>query len=83
MDQAKCLLCEQEGNSRVGAKHVPGYDFDVCWKHWEENWDGWERRYEKVILEHLAEKGIPVPRRDKNGLLPRDDEGQGLAADCL
>ena len=72
MEYPKCLLCEQEGNSRVGAKHVPGYEFDVCWKHWEENWDGWERRYEKRILEYFKSRGIRAPRRDEKGALPRE-----------
>jgi len=83
MEYPKCLLCEQEGNSRVGAKHVPGYEFDVCWKHWEENWDGWNRQYEKKILEFLKSRGIREPRRDPRGMLPREYVRNSAPAKCI
>jgi len=83
MDNPKCLLCEQEGNSRVGAKHVPGYEFDVCWKHWEENWDGWNRQYEKRILEFLKSHDIKEPRRDPKGMLPREYVRSSAPAKCM
>jgi hypothetical protein len=42
---------------------------DLCW---EGNWDGWAPHYEDVLLKHLKEKGLPEPKRNEQGLLPRN-----------
>jgi len=42
-----------------------------CDSCWEGNWDGWAPHCEQVLLKHLKEKGIPEPKRNKKGWLPR------------
>jgi hypothetical protein len=71
MGDTNCLLCEVDGFPRVGTVHVPGYEFDVCKTHWEGNDGGWDNHYEWIILDHLNKSKIKVPRKGKNGFLPR------------
>lgn len=42
---------------------------DTCWKG---NWDGWAPHLEPLLIGHLERQGLPVPERNRNGLLPRD-----------
>lgn len=67
-----CLICKREGRHETAVYHVDGYDFDVCWAHWEGNWDGWGPFFELAILEHLKENKIPMPPRNAEGWLPRE-----------
>ena len=51
--------------------HLYGGIF-CCSSCWEGNWDGWVPHYEGVLLRCLEEKGLPVPKRTSEGLLPRN-----------
>lgn len=42
---------------------------DSCWKG---NWDGWAPNHEEILLNHLKEKGLPIPKRNEKGWLPRN-----------
>lgn len=42
---------------------------DTCW---QSNHDGWAPHFEKKLLAHLKEKGLPVPQKNAKGFLPRD-----------
>ena len=60
------------GRHKYDGKQIPRYSLDVCSTCYEGNWDGWTPHYESKILLHLKEKGLPMPERNDNGLLPRD-----------
>jgi len=72
----KCDLCGQQyqhGLHRYEGhplKLYPG--LSCCDSCWQANWDGWNPQCEKILLEHLKMKGMPVPPRNSKGLLPRD-----------
>jgi hypothetical protein len=51
--------------------HIDAYKINVYSVCWNGNWDGWVPRYERKILAHLAENGLPVPARNAAGYLPR------------
>ncbi|WP_148896581.1 hypothetical protein [Geothermobacter ehrlichii] len=42
---------------------------DSCWR---SNWDGWSTHYEEILLNHIKNKGLPIPKRNIKGLLPRN-----------
>lgn len=42
---------------------------DACWKG---NHDGWAPHHEEFLLGHLERHGLPVPKRNAKGFLPRD-----------
>ena len=70
-----CALCGmtfQFGPGRYDRKHIPGYNLTVCKGCYDGNWDGWAPQWEAKILQHLQEKGLPVPKRNSQDLLPRD-----------
>jgi hypothetical protein len=50
---------------------VPRDRFSVCRACWDENWVGWAREHETLILKHLQEQGLPVPTRNVAYLFPR------------
>ena len=69
-----CDLCGneyQQGPHRYDGFAAKLYDMVVCRSCWENNWDGWNQRHEKFLLSRLKEKGLPVPKRNDNGWLPR------------
>ncbi len=53
-------------------KKISRYHLSVCKLCYDGNWDGWTPHYEGKILSHLEAKGLPIPERNENGLLPRD-----------
>ncbi len=70
-----CDLCGsqyQMGRHIYDGKQIPLYKLGVCNTCYQGSWDGWSPQDEPKILEHLKEKGLPVPKRNNNGLLPRD-----------
>jgi hypothetical protein len=70
-----CQLCSdsyQMGRHIYDGKQIPRYQLGVCKPCYDGNWDGWGSDHETKLLFHLKEKGLPVPERNKNGLLPRD-----------
>jgi hypothetical protein len=67
MSSEPCFPCQRN----PAEKYVERYDISVCRVCWDGNWDGWARDYETRIIEHLKQKGLPVPVRNVWGLLPR------------
>ncbi|WP_131751208.1 MULTISPECIES: hypothetical protein [Legionella] len=70
-----CFFCESEcqfGPGIYTGKRVPTYDFIVCGTCYQESKEGWSPRDEIQIIKHLEKKGLPIPKRNANGLLPRD-----------
>ena len=70
-----CELCGstfQFGPGRYDGKHIAAYNLTVCQGSYVGNWDGWAPHYESKILDHLKAKGLPVPKRNSQDLLPRD-----------
>lgn len=62
-----CEVCGklyQSGGNRGGI-----FCCDFCW---DGNWDGWAPHYENILLEHLKRKGLPIPKRNAKGWLPRN-----------
>lgn len=71
----ECQLCGREvvyGHGIYQLYKVSGYNLFVCNACKSGNWDGWHPDYEAKLLEHLKTKGLPVPERTENGLLPYD-----------
>ena len=67
-----CNRAFQMGPHVYEGRYIPRYNLTVCKACYEGNWDGWHHDYEKFILAHLKKKGLPVPERNQNDLLPRD-----------
>lgn len=71
----KCPVCGNQfqfGPHKYDGKHLDRYEMTVCRLCYDVNWDGWGPAREAAILDHLREKGIPVPDRNQEGLLPRE-----------
>jgi hypothetical protein len=72
----KCDVCGmsyQHGPHRYEGRRLQLYrDIFCCDSCWRGNWDGWAPHYEKALLAHLKQKGLPVPERNAKGWLPRD-----------
>jgi hypothetical protein len=71
----KCATCGQEyqmGPHQYDGKHVSLYQITVCTTCYEGNWDGWAPHYEERLIAHLKDKGLPIPRRNDKGWLPRE-----------
>lgn len=69
-----CDLCGdsyQMGKDLYEGKQIPLYNIGVCKSCYEFNADGWASDHEEKILEHLKEKGLPVPARNEKGYFPR------------
>jgi hypothetical protein len=71
----RCFTCNgqfQFGPDRYDGVRISDYEMMVCGICYGANWDGWGPSYEPRILKHLNERGIPEPRRNSKGWLPRD-----------
>ena len=72
----KCDVCGasyQHGPHRYEGHKLNLYGgLFVCDTCWQSNHDGWAPHYEKILLAHLKEKGLPVPQRNAKGFLPRE-----------
>jgi hypothetical protein len=72
----KCDVCSS--NYQHGPGRYEGHKLNLyggifcCDPCWSGNWDGWSSRLEPVLLKHLSAKGLAVPARNSNGLLPRN-----------
>ncbi len=70
-----CDLCGsqyQHGPHRYEGHKLQRYGMMVCDSCWESNWDGWAPHYESRIIESAESKGLQLPPRNENGLLPRE-----------
>lgn len=72
-----CFCCGRQvqfGPHRYDGRAAQLYgNVPVCMTCWSANWDGWSPTVEPKLLALLAERGLPVPARNENGLLPRGD----------
>jgi len=72
----KCDVCGnmyQHGPYRYEGHRLERYgNIFCCDTCWTVNWDGWAPHHEKILLAHLEKNSLPVPKRNKKGLLPRD-----------
>ncbi len=72
----RCDVCGdtyQHGPKRYEGHKLMLYgDIFACNACWQKNEDGWTPYYEKIILAHLERQGLPIPKRNAKGLLPRD-----------
>jgi hypothetical protein len=72
----QCHVCGGEfqfGPHRYDGKFIPGYKIHACRICYAGNWDGWNPDYEERLVEHLNEKGIPIPERNAKGWYPSHD----------
>ena len=60
------------GPNRYDGKYIPRYKINVCMTCYEGNWDEWAPGCENKLIAHLRAEGLPIPERNKKGLLPRD-----------
>jgi hypothetical protein len=71
----KCEVCTssfQFGPHLYDGKHIPAYGISVCSGCYAGNWDGWAPQFEEAVTVHLRAKGLPIPKRNAKGWLPRD-----------
>lgn len=71
----RCDTCGgqfQFGPHIYDGKHIDAYGITVCMGCYRGNWDGWAPHYEPVITRNLKEHGLPLPKRNEKGWLPRD-----------
>ena len=72
----KCDICGssyQHGPHRYEGHRLELYgDIFACDPCWQGNHDGWAPHHENVLLAYLDKKDLPVPLRNRKGLLPRD-----------
>lgn len=72
----KCDVCGamyQHGPHRYEGHKLKLYgNIFCCDSCWQGNWDGWAPHYEKMLLDHLRQKNLPVPERNAKGWLPRN-----------
>ena len=70
-----CFSCGQTfafGQNAYHGRVVPKYQIMVCRQCYDANWGGWAPFVERKLLVHLKAKGLEVPARNAQGLLPRD-----------
>lgn len=68
-----CDVCGKHGPHRYEGHKLTLYGGIFCCDScWASNWDGWAPHYEGVLTKHLKEKGVPVPKRNEKGWLPRN-----------
>jgi hypothetical protein len=70
-----CFICNSEfrmGGGVYNGHYIRRYQISVCDPCWAGNWDGWAPIHEGRLLAHLKEKGIPIPKRNAGGWLPRE-----------
>ena len=73
----KCGICDS--HFQLGPHKYPGRllnkntygDVVVCMICYRANHDGFNPGAEKMLLDHIKRQGLPIPERNKNGLLPR------------
>ncbi len=70
-----CFICTNEYEMGFGVydgKRIPLYgDINVCMSCYNLSSEGWNPAVEEKLINHLNEKGLSVPERNENGLLPR------------
>ena len=69
-----CQMCGREfqfGHHIYDGKFIPAYQLHVCQTCFEGNWDGWAPHHESRLIARLKAKGIEVPKRNREGYLPR------------
>jgi hypothetical protein len=71
----RCFMCDTDFRMGAGVyngKYIGRYQISVCNGCWAGNWDGWAPHYEARLIAHLEVLGIPVPKRNAKGWLPRE-----------
>jgi hypothetical protein len=71
----RCDLCGEEfqyGPIAYFGTYVPIYQIMACNKCYAANYDGWAPDLEKTVTRNLKAKGLNIPERNRNGLLPRE-----------
>lgn len=71
-----CFFCaapfEFGDDHQYRGKHLSRYMIDVCYGCYNGNWDGWAAHWEAKLVPHLVARGLAIPARNSDGLLPRD-----------
>ena len=71
----RCDVCDKRfefGPDRFEGRPNDKYSIMVCDGCYSANWDGWASQYEERITRYLKAKGLQMPNRNDNGLLPRE-----------
>jgi hypothetical protein len=55
--------------------YIGRYMIEVCDGCHDGNPDGWEPDFETRLLAHLKATGLPIPKRNEKGRLPRCSDG--------
>ena len=71
----RCDLCGAEfqyGPVAYFGTYVPEYEVMACNRCYAANWKGWAPDLEERVTRNLKAKGLRIPERNSQGLLPRD-----------
>ena len=71
----RCFMCDREfqmGPQRYEGRYIRRYQISVCKICYDGNWDGWGPDNEERLINHLKKEGISVPKKNKDGWLPRE-----------
>lgn len=71
----KCPTCGFEfqfGPHRYDGKYLRAYQLTVCMSCYRANHDGWAPHLEPSIAAVLTARGLELPARNENDLLPRE-----------
>ena len=70
-----CEVCGREFRYTPKSDHriyIPAYQIMVCSICYATNSDGWAPQFEESVTRNLKAKGLKIPARNANGLLPRN-----------
>jgi len=73
--KCECFICNNQftmGPHVYDLRHIDRYNIHVCRVCYDGNWDGWAPDYEKRLIKHLEDQGLPIPERNPKGFLPRE-----------
>ena len=68
-----CPICDepyQHGPKIYEGEYLPSYELAVCQRCAGANFDGWSPHLEPKLIANLKAKGLPLPPRLPNKLLP-------------
>lgn len=70
-----CFVCGSTfslGRRPLDGRHIASYAVEVCRPCYDFLRLGWGSQDEKRLIAHLLAQGLPLPKRNQDGLLPRE-----------
>jgi hypothetical protein len=70
-----CFMCAQRfqmSDHEYDGRFIASYRIVVCQSCWDSNWEGWASHHEQRLVAHLDALGLPIPKHNAKGWLPRE-----------